>query len=71
MASRKQKVASSKKRHLAKVGRQTKWAPFWTVLKKYGKGKKIHPSAHTHVKRNWRVRKLKMKPRRAKKNYLG
>ena len=71
MTSRKRSVVSSKKRHLAVVGRQTKWAPFWTVLKKYGKGKKVHPSAHTHVKRQWRTRKLKMKPRRAAKNYLG
>ncbi len=71
MASRKQKTASSKKRHLAKVGKQTKWAPFWTVLKKYGKGKKVHPSAHTHVKRQWRTRKLKMKPRRDHKTNLG
>jgi ribosomal protein L39E len=71
MAGRKKNQRSSKKRHLAKVAEQTKWAPFWTVLKKYGKGKRVHPSAHTHVKRQWRVRKLKMKPRRAKKNYLG
>lgn len=71
MASRKAKMRSSKKRHLAKAGKQTRWAPFWTVVKKYGKGKKIHPSTHTHVKRNWKVRKLKLKPRRAKKSWLG
>ena len=71
MVSRKAMMHSSKKRHLAKVGEQTRWAPFWTVVKKYGKGKKVHPSAHTHVKRNWRVRKLKIKPRRAKKSSLG
>ena len=71
MSSRKQTMASSKKRHLAKVGEQTKWAPFWTVLKKYGKGKKVHPSKHTHVKRNWRVRKLKIKPRTDRKQHLG
>jgi ribosomal protein L39E len=61
----------SKKRHLEKEGKRTHWAPFWTVLKKFGTGKKIHPSAITHVKRHWRTRKLKIKPRRIKKNYLG
>ena len=61
----------SKKRHLEKAGKHTKWAPFWTVLKKFGQGKKVHPSAITHVKRNWRIRKLKIKPRKTKKNYLG
>ena len=71
MVSRKAKNASNKKEHLAKAGKQTKWAPFWTVLRKYGKGKRVHPSAHTHVKRNWRVRKLKLKPRRDSKQWLG
>ncbi|MFA5485413.1 MAG: hypothetical protein WC260_04170 [Candidatus Pacearchaeota archaeon] len=71
MASRKAKMRSSKKRHLQKKAKQTKWAPFWTVLKKYGKGKKIHPSAHTHVKRHWRTRKLKIKPRISRKKHLG
>ena len=71
MVSRKKKMASSKKRHLDKVGKQTKWAPFWTVLKKYGKGKRVHPSKHTHVKRNWRTRKLKIKPRIDRKQHLG
>ena len=61
----------SKKRHLEKVGRQTRWAPFWTVLKKYGNGKKMHPSAMTHVKRNWRHKKLKIKPRKMRKDFLG
>ena len=71
MVSRKAKARSSKKRHLAKAGKQTKWAPFWTVLKKYGKGKKIHPSRITHVKRAWQRSKLKLKPRTTKKKYLG
>ena len=71
MASRKAKHRSSKKRHLARAGKQTKWAPFWTVLKKFGQGKKVHPSAITHVKRNWRTRKLKIKPRIMKKKHLG
>jgi len=57
----------SKKKKLIKAGRQTKWAPFWTSLKKYGKGKKIHPSRQTTYKRSWRRTKLKIKPFRIKK----
>lgn len=49
----------SKKLRLAKAGRQTRWAPFWTVPKIYGKGKKTHPGRHTYIKRNWRKTKLK------------
>ena len=71
MVSRKVKARSSKKRHLERAKRQTKWAPFWTVLKKFGKGKKIHPSRITHVKRSWASSKLKIKPRTTKKKYLG
>ena len=44
----------SKKIRLAKKGNQTKWAPFWTVPKIYGKGRRVHPGRHTHIKRNWR-----------------
>lgn len=71
MASRKASMRSSKKRHLGKFGKQTKWAPFWTVIKKHGKGKRVHPSSMTHVKRSWRIRKLKLKPRNVRKDYLG
>lgn len=71
MVSRKSKMRSSKKRHLGRTQRQTKWAPFWTVLKKYGKGKKIHPSRITHVKRAWQRTKLKIKPRKMTKKHLG
>lgn len=71
MVSRKAKERSSKKRHLERAKRQTKWAPFWTVLKKFGKGKKVHPSSITHVKRSWSRRKLKIKPRTLKKKHLG
>ncbi|QQG38421.1 MAG: hypothetical protein HYS32_02320 [Candidatus Woesearchaeota archaeon] len=49
----------SRKKFLAKKGRQTKWAPFWTIPKKYGVGKKVHPSRHTKVKRSWRRTKIK------------
>ncbi|MFH1522067.1 MAG: hypothetical protein ABIF18_03840 [archaeon] len=71
MASRKSKMQSSKKRHLDKAKKQTKWAPFWTVIKKFGKGKKVHPSRITHVKRSWRKTNLKIKPRRMTKKHLG
>ena len=60
-----------KKIKLSKQGRRTKWAPFWCVVKKYGKGKKMHPSQMTHVKRSWRLKKLKIKPRRMKKKFIG
>jgi ribosomal protein L39E len=63
--------SKSKKRHLEKAGKQTSWAPFWTVVRKFGPGKRIHPSAITHVKRNWRHRKLKIKPRGMRKDFLG
>ena len=49
----------SKKLKLAKAGRHTRWAPFWTVPKVYGRGRRIHPGRHTAVKRSWRRTKLK------------
>ena len=52
-------IHPSKKKRLIKLGTQTKWAPFWTVFKIYGKGKKVHPSRHTDVKRHWRRGKTK------------
>ena len=71
MASRKAKHRSSKKRHLEKAGKLTKWAPFWAVLRKFGQGKKVHPSAITHIRRSWKTRKLKIKPRKDRKKHLG
>ncbi|MDP2749424.1 MAG: 50S ribosomal protein L39e [Nanoarchaeota archaeon] len=50
----------SRKQRLVKKNKQTRWAPFWTVPKKYGKGKKVHPGRHTAVKRSWRRTKLKV-----------
>ncbi len=55
MGSRKPR---GKKVRLVKAGKQTRWAPFWTVPKKYGAGKKVHPGRHTTVKRQWRRRKI-------------
>lgn len=60
-----------KKVKLAVAERQTKWAPFWAVLKKHGKGKQIHPSQITARRRHWRQTKLKIKPRRTPKSHLG
>jgi len=51
--------SSGKKKRLGKAARQTRWAPYWTVLKVKGKGKKSHPSSLTAVKRHWRRTKIK------------
>ena len=63
----------SKKTKLAVKSRQTKWAPIWVVLKKFGMGKakKIHPSRITKQKRSWRRTKLHIKPRKIRKSHLG
>lgn len=50
---------AAKKIRLAKKGKQTRWAPFWTVPKKYGKGRRVHPGRHTAIKRSWRRTKTK------------
>ena len=55
----------------AKHARRTKWAPFWCVVKKYGKGKRVHPSHMTRIKRNWRRTKLRVKPYRDSRRHLG
>jgi len=60
-----------KKATLAKKARQTKWTPVWSVLKKFGTGKRIHPSAMTHVRRSWRRTKLHIRPRNLKPNHYG
>ena len=49
----------SRKKRLNKKSRQTRWAPFWTVPKIYGMGRRIHPGRHTEVKRSWRRTKTK------------
>ena len=50
----------AKKNRLIKRNKQTRWAPFWTVPKAYGKGRRVHPGRHTRTKRNWRRTKLKV-----------
>lgn len=65
------KARPEKKAKLAKAGRQTKWAPVWIILKKFGVGKRIHPSATTRYRRSWRRTKLKVKPRKIKRSHYG
>ncbi|MCX6748878.1 MAG: hypothetical protein NT076_04705 [Candidatus Pacearchaeota archaeon] len=60
-----------KKIKLSKKAKRTKWAPVWAVLKKYGQGKRVHPSSMTRVRRSWTRTKLKIKPRRIHKRHLG
>lgn len=60
-----------KKVKLAVHGRHTKWAPIWAVIRKFGKGRRVHPSQITAQRRHWRQVKLKIKPRRAPRHHLG
>lgn len=60
-----------KKVKLSKANGRTKWAPVWVILKKFGRGRRVHPSAITSNRRNWRRTKLKIKPRRMRKQHLG
>ncbi|MDO8509422.1 MAG: hypothetical protein Q7S27_07110 [Nanoarchaeota archaeon] len=61
----------TKKIHLGVETRHTQWAPFWAVVRRFGPGKKVHPSQITKHRRHWRRTKLKIKPRRAHKQHLG
>lgn len=61
----------TRKIKLERAGKKTKWAPVWAVLKKYGKGRRVHPSAMTRHRRSWRRTKLKIKPRRMKKSHFA
>ena len=60
-----------KKIKLAVHTRRTKWAPFWAGIRKFGTGKRKHPSQITAQRRHWRRTKLKIKPRRTPKSHLG
>tara|TARA_Y100000310_G_scaffold196443_1_gene196509 strand:+ start:5051 stop:5227 length:177 start_codon:yes stop_codon:yes gene_type:complete len=51
MSSRK---PSGRKKRLISAGRQTKWAPFWIIPKKFGVGRRVHPASATAKKRRWR-----------------
>ena len=70
------KPIQQKKIKLSVAGRRTKWAPIWAVLRKYGPGKRVHPSQITKQRRHWRKNKygagkLKIKPRRMRNQHLG
>jgi len=67
----REKYALQRKVKLAKAGRRTKWAPFWAVIKRYGQGKRVHPSQMTRVRRSWKRTKLRIKPRRMRKSHFG
>lgn len=67
----REKYKQQKKNKLSKANKRTRWAPVWAVLKKYGSGKRIHPSRITNVRRSWRRTKLKIKPRKVRKKHLG
>lgn len=60
-----------KKVKLANANKRTKWAPFWSVIKKFGQGKRMHPSQITAQRRHWRRVKLKIKSRRTPNSHLG
>ena len=66
-----EKKNPKKKAKLAVKTRQTKWAPIWAVLKKFGVGKRIHPSIITRHRRNWKRTKLHIKPRKIRKSHMG
>ena len=69
--NKKQKALAEKKAKLAVKARHTKWTPVWVVLKKFGIGKKIHPSRMTRHRRSWRRTKLHIKPRKIRKWHMG
>jgi ribosomal protein L39E len=60
-----------KKIKLAVHNRRTKWTPVWAVIRRFGAGKKVHPSSMTKHRRHWRRTKLKIKPRIAHRKHLG
>ncbi|HLC32009.1 MAG TPA: 50S ribosomal protein L39e [Candidatus Nanoarchaeia archaeon] len=61
----------TKKVKLAVKNKQTRWAPFWAVVRKYGAKKQVHPSQMTAHRRHWRRTKLRIKPRKTPKSHLG
>jgi ribosomal protein L39E len=65
----KQKSAELKIR-LAKLGKRRRWAPIFAILRRFGLGKRIHPSAITRVKRHWRRRKIEEKLKRFEKRKI-
>ncbi len=60
----------AKKLRLGKQNRRTRWAPFWIIPKAAGKGKKVHPSRFTRIKRSWRRTKIKRTIKRQEKRKI-
>lgn len=50
---------TAKKKRLAKVTKQSVGAPFWSILKKFGKRKSHRWRLNPHMRRNWRRNKAK------------
>ncbi len=63
--------SKQKKIKLATAAKHAKWAPVWVVLKKFGVGKKVHPSATTKHRRSWRRTKLNIKPKKIRRTHYG
>ncbi|MEM1535098.1 MAG: hypothetical protein QW199_01190 [Candidatus Pacearchaeota archaeon] len=55
---------------LSKLGKRTRWAPIFSILRKHGLGKRIHPSQLTRVKRHWRRKKIEEKQKRFEKRKI-
>lgn len=51
---------------LAKQNRRTRWAPIFAILRRFGLGKRIHPSEITRIRRYWRRRKIHPSKKRIK-----
>jgi ribosomal protein L39E len=49
---------------LAKQAKRTRWAPIFAIIKRFGFGKRVHPSEITRIRRNWRRRKIHPKLKR-------
>jgi len=60
----------AKKLKLGKQAKRTRWAPFWVIPKALGKGKRVHPSRLTRVKRSWRRTKIKKSIKRQEKRKI-
>ncbi|MEM1577775.1 MAG: hypothetical protein QXQ30_00345 [Candidatus Pacearchaeota archaeon] len=55
---------------LIKQGKRTRWAPIFAIIRKFGLGKRVHPSVITRIKRNWRRRKIHPSIKRIEKRKI-
>ena len=49
----------ARKMRLTKAGRSARGAPFWAILRKFGKRRSHRWRLNPHMRRNWRRSKLK------------